>query len=87
MVRVFLKYKGYIYLKFEVYTRYNNMLFVSNKVFRLPEMHRWQFASRQKTEIHFSRGKFSTYAAIQALSLIKQNLVLFLIKGSFHKRR
>ena len=48
------------------------MLFVSNKEFRLPEIHRWQFASRQKTEIHFSRGTLSTYAVIQALSLIKK---------------
>lgn len=48
------------------------MLFVSNKLFRLAEIHRWQFASRQKTEIHFSRGTLSTYAAIQLLSLIKK---------------
>lgn len=48
------------------------MLFVSNKLFRLAEIHRWQFASRQKTEIHFSRGTLSTYAAIQLLSFTKK---------------
>ena len=85
MVRVFLKYKGSIYLKFEVYTRYNNMLFVIIKcsVYLRCIAGNLRVDKRQK----FIFREANSVCGDSSTQPYKQNLVLFLIKDSFHKRR